>query len=213
MLRRVRAIRRSLRQWAARLKSRQRGAILFIALIVLVAMTLAGIALVRSVDTANVIAGNVALRRSATHSGDAGTEAAIAWLAGNSAGTTLFTDHYDQGYVANGLAYQDPPPGENWDAFWNSTLAPAGQVRSLPVDSAGNTVSYVIHRLCYNAGDPNATATGCASNLAQTAAGQGSSMGAAFIALQGSTQVYYRITTRIAGPKSTVSYVQAIIAM
>ena len=38
-------------------RMRQRGAVLFIALIVLVAMSLAGIALIRGVDTANLIAG------------------------------------------------------------------------------------------------------------------------------------------------------------
>ncbi len=44
------------------LPGRQGGAILFIALIVLVAMTLAGIAMWRSVDTALGIAGNMAFR-------------------------------------------------------------------------------------------------------------------------------------------------------
>jgi hypothetical protein len=83
----------------------------------------------------------------------------------------------------------------------------------LAADSAGNIVSYVIHRLCYNAGDPLSTSTGCASSLMQATAGEGSSKGAGFVALQGTSQVYYRITTRIAGPKSTVSYVQAIIVM
>jgi type IV pilus assembly protein PilX len=42
---------------------RERGAILFIALIVLVAMSLAGIALMRSVDTNVLIAGNLASAR------------------------------------------------------------------------------------------------------------------------------------------------------
>ncbi len=60
-----------------RLRS-QRGVILIITLIVLVAMTLASIAMVRSVDTSTVIAGNLAFKQSATASGDAGLEAAIA---------------------------------------------------------------------------------------------------------------------------------------
>ena len=41
---------------------KQRGTMLIIALIVLVAMTLAGIATMRSVDTATVMAGNIAFR-------------------------------------------------------------------------------------------------------------------------------------------------------
>jgi Tfp pilus assembly protein PilX len=47
----------------ASLPSRIRGAVLFIALIVLVAMTLAGIAIMRSVDTATLIAGNLAFKQ------------------------------------------------------------------------------------------------------------------------------------------------------
>ena len=48
----------------------QRGVILFIALIVLVAMSLAGIALMRSVDTNVMIAGNLAFRQGATLAAD-----------------------------------------------------------------------------------------------------------------------------------------------
>jgi Tfp pilus assembly protein PilX len=45
---------------APRLPARQRGVMLIIALIVLVAMTMAGIAMMRSVDTATIVAGNIA---------------------------------------------------------------------------------------------------------------------------------------------------------
>jgi len=50
----------------------QQGIVLPITLIVLVAMTLAGIALLRSIDTSSIIAGNLAFKQSATASGDAG---------------------------------------------------------------------------------------------------------------------------------------------
>ena len=46
----------------------QEGVVLFIALIVLVAMSLAGVALMRSVDTALVVAGNFAFKKSAIRS-------------------------------------------------------------------------------------------------------------------------------------------------
>jgi Tfp pilus assembly protein PilX len=199
------------------LPRQQRGVVLFIALIVLVVMTLAGIALVRSVDTSNVIAGNLAFRQSATHSGDAGIEAAITWLAASNTGTTLHNGVPAKGYVA---FRQDPgidpntSQTESWDRFWTNSLATANpnSIMTLATDASGNTVSYIIHRLCAANGDPNATATACVTNLSQSTA-QGSSRGAGVIALQGSTQVYYRITARIAGPKNTVSYVQSIILM
>ena len=61
-------------------RGRQRGVVLIIALIALVIMTLAALAMIRSVDTSNLIAGNMAFQQAATHSGDSGIEAAITWL-------------------------------------------------------------------------------------------------------------------------------------
>ena len=51
----------------------QRGVVLLIALIMLVAMTLAGIGMMRSVDTGSVIAGNLAFKQSTLNASDAGT--------------------------------------------------------------------------------------------------------------------------------------------
>src|SRR4051812_44344510 len=58
----------------------QRGVVLFIALIVLVAMTLAAIALVRAVDTSTQVAGNIGFKQSTVQSSDMGGEQAISWL-------------------------------------------------------------------------------------------------------------------------------------
>ena len=55
----------------------QRGVILLIALIMLVAMTLAGIGMMRSVDTGSVIAGNMAFKEATLSASDAGTNAAF----------------------------------------------------------------------------------------------------------------------------------------
>lgn len=60
---------------------KQRGMVLFFALIALVVMSLAAVALIRSVDTSTIIAGNLAFRQAATSSGDAGLESAIASMA------------------------------------------------------------------------------------------------------------------------------------
>lgn len=51
---------------------RQRGVVLLIALIVLVAMMLAGIGMMRSIDTTTMIAGNVAYRQATLQAGDSG---------------------------------------------------------------------------------------------------------------------------------------------
>lgn len=55
----------------------QHGVVLLIALIILVAMTLAGIGMMRSVDMGSVIAGNLAFRKSALNASDTGTSAAF----------------------------------------------------------------------------------------------------------------------------------------
>jgi Tfp pilus assembly protein PilX len=191
-------------------KSRQRGVVLMIALIVLVAMTLAGIALVRSVDTSNIIAGNLAFQQAATHAGDTGTETAVGWLQANNAGNTLQANIFGSGYAA---ARTDPAAGQSWDSFWTNVLVPAGQVVTLAADaSTGNTVSYTIQRLCNAIGDPTVPGVDCA--VSQTAAAtSGSSKGSGFVSLQYNAQVYYRITTRIVGPRNTVSYIQTIVSM
>lgn len=96
-------------------RARQKGVVLMVALIVLVALTLAGIALMRSVDTSTIIAGNLAFQQAATNYGDTGIETAITWLQTNNSGSTLHNNIYAQGYAAS---RQDPVTGQTWDAFW-----------------------------------------------------------------------------------------------
>lgn len=67
--------------WKARSQPRrQRGVVLLITLVVLVAMMLAGIGMMRSVDTGNLIAGNVAFREAALQASDVGMSAAFGQL-------------------------------------------------------------------------------------------------------------------------------------
>ncbi len=56
---------------------RQRGVVLFIALLVMVALSLAGIALIRSADTATIVAGNLAFKQAAASAVDRGIEQAV----------------------------------------------------------------------------------------------------------------------------------------
>lgn len=192
------------------LRAKQDGVVLMMALIVLVAMTLAGIALVRSVDTTNVIAGNLAFQQAATHAGDAGTEAAAAWLQANNSGSTLQSDITGQGYAAS---FQPPlAANQSWDNYWTTVLVPSGRVVTLAPDAGGNTVSYTIQRLCNASGDALSPATGCAVTRA-TGVATSSSKTAGTVALLYASQIYYRVTTRTAGPRNTVSYVQAIVAI
>ncbi len=188
----------------------QQGIVLIVALIVLVAMTLAGIALMRSTSTGNRVAGNLAFQQSATLSADAGVEDAIAWLETNNVGATLFTDS-----AAAGLGYwatrQDPAAGVSWDTFWNTAIVGAGRFHTMPADAAGNVVQYVIHRLCQSAGDP-ASGIGCAVAPAVVGS-EGNSKGSGVLPVTLPNQQYYRITARVTGPRNAVGFVQVVVAM
>lgn len=175
---------------------------LVVALLALVVLIIAGVALVRSVDTGNLIAGNLAFRQRAVHSADAGVETARNWLVTNSTGTTLYTDNAAAGYYAE---REDPT---TWGAFFSATTPP-----TTFTDASGNQVTWVVHRLCSIAGDPSNPANVCSSNLATGGAVAGNSKGAGRLSVYGNTTMYYRITVQVLAPRNTVSYVQAVVAM
>lgn len=196
-------------------RKRERGISLLIALIVLMAMTLSAVGLMRSVFTSNRIAGNLSFQQAATQSADIGIETAVAWLEANSAGATLF-NHIDIdlgagrpiGYFA---VRQDPGPDQSWEQYWSMTLAASNRVNTLPPDAAGNTVQFVIQRMCADTGDPT-TGIGC-SVVPATVGAEGNSHGVGVVGLLSSGQSYFRITSRVTGPRNTVSFVQAVVAI
>jgi Tfp pilus assembly protein PilX len=204
-------------------RARQGGVVLVIALIVLVAMTLAAIAMVRSVDTGNLIAGNMAFQQAAVHSGDSGVETAIGWLedcnsnTATCASATLNNDSPSNGYAANGSnGSRNPNAGESWDSYWarvmSSCSASTPNVKCLATQSGtGNMVSYVIDRMCNSAGAKTTGALCVASPMVNAATGNSEEAGE--IQLNAPSVVYYRITVRIAGPRNSVSYVQAMVSM
>ena len=124
----------------------QRGLVLFVALIVLVAMTLAGIGMVRSVDTANLIAGNLAFKQGTIQSADRGIEAAFQWLIPRATGTTLYNTDQAAGYFS-------VPPVVQPDWYDPSVWANSACINGCAPDpNTGITVRYMIHRLCDCAG-------------------------------------------------------------
>jgi Tfp pilus assembly protein PilX len=194
----------------------QGGVVLVIALIMLVAMTLAGIALVRSVDTSTMIAGNLAFKQSATYSGDRGVEYAITWLTDNSG--SLQNDSPANGYYASSQDTLDltgnKTPSAADDLDWSSG---GGVVKILTTpDAAGNTVAYIINRMCNTAGPLNGAT--CATEQDTQAGGSLGGMRQMMTYQPGAWSTvanrgYYRITVRVAGPRNNVSYVQAIISL
>ncbi|SNT29812.1 Tfp pilus assembly protein PilX [Noviherbaspirillum humi] len=190
-----------------------RGIVLIIVLVVLLAMAIASVALVRSVYTTNIVAGNIAFHQSALHASQLGVEAAYAWLRNQPA---LQLNMSIESTSATPVAYvafrEDPAEGQSWEDFWNQVLVPAKQVNTLPNDdTGGNTVAYVIHRLCQTAGASTAGAN-CDARPSVNPAGTGSK-GAGVIAINAVSPIYYRVTVRVSGPRNTVRFVQSIVSL
>ena len=202
---------------------KQRGVVLFFALVALLAIMLAAVALIRSVDTSTMIAGNLAFKQAATTSADAGTEAAISWLntiqTANNAKNVLkdkthafnVTDA-TRGYYSS----TDPSLSLFADATWNAitNIAPV-------TDTSRNTIQYVVQRACRNANvaigpvSPDPAADCLFSGAIVDTNGQNIPLPQDICSgpgcpVAGQTPMI-RITSRVTGPKNTVSYVQAFV--
>lgn len=206
-----------------RLSRMQDGISLVIALIVLVALTLAGIALVRSVNTGNMIAGNLAFKEGAILAGDAGTEAAINWLKTVAGTASAYNNQPTAGYYATSQDTLDMTGNSgdpdralvDWDSNnCNNATTSACITPSVAISAgADNSVRYVIHRLCQTTGDPNATTNSCASFQAQDSSSpnRGGLEYGDDKRFESLPTEYYRITSRVKGPRNTVSFVETIV--
>lgn len=195
---------------------RQGGVVLFIALIVLVAMTLAAIALVRSTDTGNLIAGNIAFRQGALQESDLGVEAAFNAIATGVIASTSTTSSPQYYAVMQALGSNNAPTPIN--AMTTSDAVNATDVYAAGAGPNGNRVRYVIERMCNNVvatGLPPTTNAEIQANcLTYTpSSGSNSSRNAGRVKLTtiNTTSVYYRVTVRVDGPHNTVSIAQALI--
>lgn len=187
----------------------QRGTMLIIALIVLVAMTLAGIATMRSVDTATVMAGNIAFRRSALNAADQGLQAGHALISTPSPLSDL-TQNGDLWSVPKAGYYSSASMTEpDWrdDAAWDFAV----QLNGGAADAAGNVVSFIVHRLCQGPGPVGGTnPCGSTQSLATLSKEGEDNFRPQDAALVSIPQVHYRITARAVGPRKSVAIVQAL---
>lgn len=171
---------------------------LFVAIIVLVAMTLAGLAMMRQMGVGTSIAGNVAFKENATSVADRGTEWARQWLTLNQA--ALNNDNLPAGYHSSWAASVDPTTFD-----WS----PAGSFQ-LPAE-VGNVASVYIERLCAT---PNLSALAPTQVCSDKPVGTGPSRGGgAYPSVLPPTppQPYFRVTTRVDGPRNTRSYTQVLM--
>ncbi len=198
----------------------QQGLVLFLALIALVVMSLAAVALIRSVDTNNLIAGNISFKQAATTSADAGVEAAITMLIAmrdNPANAGLnvlldathtfnITPATHNGYYssANTLNLSS---SATWDDV-NNVLLPTP-------DASGNTIRYIVERMCRTPNVAIKDADCLFSNALLDTNGQQVKLpqnicdGPGCPVAGQTPQI--RVTARVTGPKNSISYVQAFV--
>lgn len=197
---------------------RQRGIVLFFALIAMVVMMLAAVALIRSVDTSTSVAGNLAFKQSATVSADSGVETALALLRDSSLDTTVNSAaNAAKGYFATAEERNLTGSLTTIAAFsWNDTNSAVAKGEGIVagLDASGNRARFVIERMCTTA-VANAVPSKANCLFGQGAAG-GSSSGIkdgypGLLQSAASISPVYRVTAQVTGPKNTISYVQAYI--
>lgn len=208
------------------MKNTQSGVALIMVLIMLTAMLIAGVALIRVVDSANVISGNFAFRQATLNIADLGIEAAATEL--SKAGGIRATSS-EAPYPA-GCANMNPsnclyfparsvgsPPaaGAMLDSKGMPVLGNITGTTTQAISWSGNNVAsaprgysirYVIDRQCNIAPVTNVV-NDCLNEAPQSA---GSKKGGATVFSSAST-IYYRVTVQVTGPKNTQSHVQAIL--
>lgn len=212
-------------------KKQQQGLSMLLALIALLILSLAAVALVRSVDTGTLIIGNLAFKQDATETSSIGAESAMTWLENQG---TLDDDIPASGYYASSLDKLDPT-GSNTTAAnklmlvdWDGT----GECSSVKVNTFascstvpfpistnadaslinGNKVQWVITRLCSTTG-PFSDTNSClrpGTVGATTASDRGELMQGGRIS-DSVSGPYYRIVVRVAGPRNTVSFTETIV--
>ncbi|MEI7842361.1 MAG: hypothetical protein WCI39_04950 [Gallionellaceae bacterium] len=211
-------------------RAKQKGVVLLITLIMLVAMTLAAISLMRSVDTTNIVAGNLAFQQSAYQGADIGTEQAIAFLNTTLSGTPVaFANSGNAVFAVNcngtgpgvscPIGYKSwnqptlepPSAGVTWDGFWASMQTSPGVV-ALTGLPAGYSGAFVIESLCTSPAQSGCTTVTLSTT---TTTPQGQDMGSqqrSFINNISTVNAhYYRVTTRVEGPRNSVAYVQTTV--
>ena len=192
----------------------ERGVVLFVALIVLIVMTLAGLALLRQLSAGSSIAGNIAFKENATYVADRGAEVAIQYLRPvfPAPPNDLAADAFPLGYASS---WTD---GDNVAAFpWTQgtkTFALLDDPLLLIEDIAktNNTAEVFIQRLCRDANKSSLDPTQlCSDKLIDNPFRSHEGLGPTPGISTKTPSPYYRVTTRVVGPRGTMTYTQVMV--
>jgi Tfp pilus assembly protein PilX len=210
---------------------RQRGLVLLIAMIALVVLSLAAVALIRTVDSATIIAGNLAFKQSTTASGEAALIRANQWLATQAAvdpPVGFDNNNLAVGYYATmtsltalrGLPSEKVYEALTADATWAVANSQAAIVKCNGIDSdkdcSGNTIRYVIERMCSHPGAAEGSALANPLQKCLFGPSRPSGISQKVCPPEGcpptqDASPMFRITARSAGPKNTFGYIQSFV--
>lgn len=174
------------------------------AIIVLVVSLLAALALMRSVDTSNTVAGSLTFRQSALQ------EAEQAYV--DAQQKITFTQPASDNDKASLGYYAEPQPatsrsaGDIPDVLIKQTSGSIGKANS----SNGNTITYVVERLCPTSGA--ATPLRCIVPGASLLGGSLANQNSDNLTFSNGAYAAFRLTVRVDGPgKKTTAYVQTFM--
>ncbi len=181
---------------AGKAATHQQGAVLVVAMIVLVALGLAALSLLRSVDVLGLVSGNLSYQRSAMNSTDVGLNAAMTKLEG----VALRADPLAANCYSEIVLPTDTRGIPT--VLDNTTTFEAAYPGCVITTATDEKVYFIIDRQCTASAIPDSK--NC--SLAQT-----KSQGGDTLDLQkGRVIPTYRITARVDGTKKSSSYSQTI---
>ena len=188
----------------------QSGVVLFIALIVMVALSIAGIALLRSVDTSVSVTANLGFRQASIPPTNWAVENAIAALFEKATISDKNKSKADENYYAyrvekKTVAKPEDKQGVPYDLQGvKPDKYPGTFVKE--TDAAGNTIRYVIERMCLDEGE--ATVANCdMSPPKQSYATTAMELNKIIL----DRVPFYRLTVRVDGPNNTTTFAQAML--
>jgi Tfp pilus assembly protein PilX len=204
-------------------RTAQRGVVLFITLVVLVALALGALAMFRGSLGASMVATNVVYRQAALNLADNGVQLATAAIQAKAAAGQINADDNVNGYFS-AIPANEPASYSDaaiWSCGADAVCPTATQICSSNsacindvTKGQGLTVYYKVHRMCtvpnaaYNAANNR-----CALTVTTGGTSPGGSLGVGATQFTGNPTLYFRITTRVDGPRNTRMVTQTVVAL
>lgn len=228
--------------------NKNKGNVLVMTLVILLILLVVSLASFKSMANNNLAIFNFYNKNSVAASGEYGLEVARKWLIARNATITgdpcpnRYTDCATEGFYSSMMFTNsvttnltETPfdiPGF-WNNFFNSVDDSTNStpdyafnyadinngVKDLGVDSNGNTVKYVIFRMCPLANQPSNyiaptgghdVAQNCLKNTTEK---DGSSKSAGKIELKGSDAIMYNITVMVTGARNNKAFLQSSVLL